>query len=178
VAAPASESGIANTPMQVQFTVTNNGDAPAHNTVASASFNQAGINQNLTGLSSSVGTCSLSSQTCNLGTVNVGDVITVTSQFIPLGTNETSALLSVTESEQDIHPRDNSAGTSVTADDYSLAESASSLTVNPGYSLTVTVALQPLTSDGFNTPIALTCSGLPNGGTCTFNPSSPTPGTS
>ena len=177
VSAPASVSGPVGAPMQVQFTVTNNGDAPATDTVATASFFPPAINQTLTGLTSSVGTCSLTTQSCNLGTVNVGDVITVTSTFVPLNTSLVGVALAVTESQQDINPNDNQYGTAISVVDYSLTLSPSSLNMQPGSQGTVAITLQALYSGNFSLPVTLTCSGLPSGASCSFVPATVTPGT-
>ena len=58
--------------------------------------------------------------------------------------------------------------------DYSLSMSASSLTVAKGGSGTLTITVTP--QKGFKQVLGLACSGLPAGGTCSFNPSSLTPG--
>ncbi|MGC2703031.1 MAG: Ig-like domain-containing protein, partial [Candidatus Acidiferrales bacterium] len=58
--------------------------------------------------------------------------------------------------------------------DYSLTVSASSLTVAQGGSGTLTITVTP--QNGFKQSLNLACSGLPAGGTCTFNPQSVTPG--
>jgi hypothetical protein len=55
--------------------------------------------------------------------------------------------------------------------------SPSSLTISPGGSGSVTVTATPQ-SGAFNNAIALTCSGLPQGLTCSFSPASITPGSS
>ncbi|MGC1966663.1 MAG: glycoside hydrolase family 44 protein [Candidatus Acidiferrales bacterium] len=58
--------------------------------------------------------------------------------------------------------------------DYSLSMSASSLTVAQGGSGNLTITVTP--QNGFKQPVGLACSGLPAGGTCSFNPQSVTPG--
>ncbi|MGA9734124.1 MAG: glycoside hydrolase family 44 protein [Candidatus Acidiferrales bacterium] len=58
--------------------------------------------------------------------------------------------------------------------DYSLSMSASSLTVAQGGSGTLTITVTP--QNGFKQPVGLACSGLPAGGTSSFNPQSVTPG--
>ena len=51
--------------------------------------------------------------------------------------------------------------------------SSSSLSLIPGTPSNLTVTLVPL--NGFNLPISLSCSGLPQGTTCKFSPASVTP---
>jgi len=64
--------------------------------------------------------------------------------------------------------------TAAAAADFTLALSAPSASVMRGGSTAVTIGAS--TSGGFNTPISLSCSGLPAGVTCSFAPSSITPG--
>jgi alpha-L-arabinofuranosidase len=56
---------------------------------------------------------------------------------------------------------------------YTMAVSSSTLNLTGGQASTLTVTLTP--AGGFNAPINLGCSGLPQGVTCTFSPSSVTP---
>jgi len=56
---------------------------------------------------------------------------------------------------------------------YTMAVSSSTLNVTAGQASTLTVTLTP--ANGFNSPINLGCSGLPQGVTCTFTPASVTP---
>jgi hypothetical protein len=56
------------------------------------------------------------------------------------------------------------------APDFTAALSSSSGTVAPGQSATTTVTLTP--SNGFSQTVALSCSGLPTGATCSFAPAS------
>jgi uncharacterized protein (TIGR03118 family) len=60
------------------------------------------------------------------------------------------------------------------ASDFSLTLSAPSATVTRGGSTKVTI--DAAAAGGFNTPISLSCSGLPTGVSCTFSPSTITPG--
>src|SRR3984893_2786473 len=57
--------------------------------------------------------------------------------------------------------------------DFSVTASPSSATTSPGQSATYTVTVQP--SSNFGSSITLSCSGLPTGATCSFNPASVTP---
>jgi hypothetical protein len=61
----------------------------------------------------------------------------------------------------------------VSAPEYAMVVSATSVNLTPGQPSNLTVTLIP--ENGFNQPIDLTCSGLPQGTTCTFNPATVTP---
>ena len=54
-----------------------------------------------------------------------------------------------------------------------MAVSSSTLNLTAGQASTLTITLTP--AGGFNAPINLGCSGLPQGVTCTFSPASVTP---
>ena len=60
-----------------------------------------------------------------------------------------------------------------TAGTYTMAVSSSTLNLTAGQASTLTITLTP--AGGFNSPINLGCSGLPQGVTCTFTPASVTP---
>ena len=62
---------------------------------------------------------------------------------------------------------------SVSAPEYAMVVSATSLNLTQGVPSSLLVTLIP--ENGFNMPINLTCSGLPAGTTCTFSPSTVTP---
>jgi hypothetical protein len=62
---------------------------------------------------------------------------------------------------------------SVSAPEYAMVVSATSVNLTPGQPSNLTVTLIP--ENGFNLPIHLSCSGLPQGTTCTFNPATVTP---
>jgi hypothetical protein len=62
---------------------------------------------------------------------------------------------------------------SVSNAEYAMVVSATSVNLAPGQPSSLTVTLIP--EDGFNQPIDLTCSGLPQGTTCSFNPATVTP---
>lgn len=57
--------------------------------------------------------------------------------------------------------------------DYQLSVNPSTLSIVAGQSGTATFTVTPL--NGFNSPVTFSCSGLPAGVTCTFNPPSVTP---
>ena len=56
---------------------------------------------------------------------------------------------------------------------YAMVVNNTNVTLAPGQASTVTVTLIPY--NGFNLPIGLKCSGMPQGTTCAFNPASVTP---
>jgi hypothetical protein len=62
---------------------------------------------------------------------------------------------------------------SVSAPEYAMVVSATSVNLTAGQRSNLTVTLIP--ENGFNQPINLSCSGLPQGTTCTFNPATVTP---
>lgn len=55
------------------------------------------------------------------------------------------------------------------ASDFALSASPASRSISPGG--TATFAIAVASSSGFNQPVALTCSGLPTGASCSFSPS-------
>ena len=59
------------------------------------------------------------------------------------------------------------------ARDYSLDLSDSALQIRKGSDATITITVTP--HDGFAAPVAFGCTGLPTGGSCSFDPSSVTP---
>ena len=62
---------------------------------------------------------------------------------------------------------------SVSDPEYAMVVSANSVNLNPGRPSSLTVTLIP--ENGFNQPIDLTCSGLPQGTTCIFDPATVSP---
>lgn len=65
---------------------------------------------------------------------------------------------------------------SATSADFSLALSAQKATISPGSSAMITVSASAV--GGFNSAIALSCTGVPSGVTCSLSPASITPGSS
>jgi Bacterial Ig-like domain (group 3) len=57
--------------------------------------------------------------------------------------------------------------------EYAMVVNAASVNLAPGQPSSLTVTLIP--KNGFNQPIELSCSGLPQGTTCSFNPATVTP---
>ncbi len=164
-------NGYVDIPLQITYTITNNGDASAHNVTTSTS-DTAG-QQNITAISTSVGSCTLSSLACSLGTINPGDVITISYTVTPLSVFP-SISLQATESEQDAYIDDNTGDAEISAEDYFLTPSLGELTVNRGSQGTLTLTVQPYGS-AFRLPITFACTGLPSGATCSFSPSTVTP---
>jgi hypothetical protein len=62
---------------------------------------------------------------------------------------------------------------SLPAADYSLAVTPQTITVLPGQSASATVSIK--SQNGFDSPVKLTCSGLPGGTSCKFSPAGLTP---
>ena len=56
---------------------------------------------------------------------------------------------------------------------FSVGDSPASATVSAGQSAQTTITITP--ANGFNQQVSLACSGLPTGGSCTFNPTTVTP---
>ena len=61
----------------------------------------------------------------------------------------------------------------VGAPEYAMVISSPNVSLTPGQASTLTVTLIP--ENGFNLPISLSCSGLPQGTTCSFDPANVTP---
>jgi hypothetical protein len=79
---------------------------------------------------------------------------TITAEFVQNQTYSTSTSNAVTVT---------------VASDFTLSATPASRSINPGQAATFTIAIA--SNSGFNQPVALTCSGLPTGATCTFSPS-------
>jgi hypothetical protein len=112
--------------------------------------------------STSLGTAQLSASggaTLNLASLPIGThSITASYGGDAHDSPSTSAVLSI----------------SVAAPDYAMVVSASSVNLTPGQQSSLTVTLIP--EGGFNQPIKLSCSGLPQGTTCAFSPATVTLG--
>lgn len=59
------------------------------------------------------------------------------------------------------------------AADFTVTTSPAAITVNAGQSNTTTVTITP--SNGFNSPVGFSCTGLPSGTSCSFSPATVTP---
>jgi hypothetical protein len=69
----------------------------------------------------------------------------------------------------------NTTGSSTTQPGFAISAAPASMTVTRGQSASYTVSVVAQ-NGAFNNPVALSCSGLPQGASCTFNPTSVTPG--
>ncbi len=114
------------------------------------------------------------STTLGKGPLNASGVATFTTTTLAVGSQSITASYS--------GDTNNSASTSAavtvavsaaTAGTYTMAVSSSTLNLTAGQASTLTVTLTP--AGGFNEPINLGCSGLPQGVTCAFSPASVTP---
>jgi subtilisin family serine protease len=94
--------------------------------------------------------------------------------FTPTATGTRTGVLTVVDDAFNGSPQTTSlSGTGV---DFSLSSSPTSITVNSGSSAAYTVTVSPL-GGSFSSSVGLSCSsGLPKGTTCSFSPSSVTPG--
>ena len=122
------------------------------------------------------GTVTFLDGTTSLGTapLNASGVATFSTTTLAAGSN------SITASYGGDANNSPSTSTAVTvsvaasaAASYTMAVSSSTLNLTAGQASTLTITLTP--ANGFNTPIALACSGMPAGVTCTFSPASVTP---
>jgi hypothetical protein len=163
--------GIVGASVPAIFTVKNVGDEPAHNVLATLLNDPTQLRASA--LTSSSGNCSLTSKSCSLGTLNPGDIVTVTVTQTLLSSGALEFALRVTDAE---NSQPAVAGVEILASDYSLSLSTTILTVNPGSQGNVTVNLEPLGGEGFDDSISLSCTGLPAGATCSFSPTSVTLG--
>jgi hypothetical protein len=90
---------------------------------------------------------------------------------LPVGTNSISA--SYGGDANDSASTSAAITVDVSTPEYALVVSTSSVNLTPGQRSTLAVTLIP--ENGFNLPITLTCSGLPQGANCAFDPSTVTP---
>jgi hypothetical protein len=72
-------------------------------------------------------------------------------------------------------PPPHTASLSGTGIDFFIAANPTSASVKHGQSVKVTITVSPL-GGSFSSAVALSCSGLPSGATCSFSPASVTPG--
>jgi len=90
---------------------------------------------------------------------------------LPVGTNSISAAYGGDTNDS---PSTSAVVTvTVGAPEYAMVISSPSVSLTPGQPSTLTVTLIP--ENGFNLPISLSCSGLPSGTSCSFNPAIVTP---
>ena len=108
------------------------------------------------------------------GPLNASGVATFNSTTLAAGSHSITA----SYSGDTYNAASTSAAVTVTvaaagAGTYTMAVSSSTLNLTAGQASTLTITLTP--AGGFNAPINLGCSGLPQGVTCTFSPASVTP---
>jgi len=97
---------------------------------------------------------------------------TISISFRPTAGGMQSGSLNITDNASGSPHTANLSGTGI---DFSIAASPASASVKHGQSVKFTVTVNPL--DGsFSSAVALSCSGLPSGGSCSFSPSIVTPG--
>jgi hypothetical protein len=119
------------------------------------------------------GTVTFLDGTASLGTAQLNASGGATSNLasLPLGTHSISASYGGDANDS---PSTSAVLTvSVSNPEYAMVVSATSVNLAPGQPSSLTVTLIP--ENGFNQPIDLTCSGLPQGTTCSFNPATVTP---
>jgi hypothetical protein len=119
------------------------------------------------------GTVTFLDGSTNLGTAQLsasgGATLNLTS--LPAGTHSVSASYGGDTNDS---PSISSVLTvDVSAPEYAMVVSGTSVNLTAGQPSSLTVTLIP--ENGFNLPITLACTGLPQGTTCTFSPSTVTP---
>lgn len=124
----------------------------------------------------SQGSCQgTSSISCDLGSLpSPGSAgVTIIATVNAAGTGNTiTNRASVSATEPDLNMGNNSAIAVINVQDFALAVSTNSLTVNAGGSATATVSLSPV--GGFNQAATITCTGAPHNATCDISPGSVT----
>jgi hypothetical protein len=186
IAPPSSPPAVGN-PHSYHLSITNAGAETATAVRMQLSFSLAG---SVSSASSQQGTCTLGPPVqCSLGSLTVGQTITtdVSAVFMPDGVSPVSnpiltVTATLTENEQDAVQADNTASLVETVGDFQLNANPSTMTVTVGQSASYTVTIAPRQLaprwGPFAASVALTCSSLPPESTCTFSPSSVTPGAS
>jgi parallel beta-helix repeat protein len=112
--------------------------------------------------------------TCSAAGVRAGTSCFFNVTFSPtaLGTRLGALTASGSDGITSANPSVNLSGVGA---DFSIAASPASASVKHGQSVKFTVTVNPL-GGSFSSAVALSCSGLPSGASCTFSPSSVTPG--
>jgi hypothetical protein len=142
----------------------------------------AGANVTLTdtvspqsGTGTPTGTVAFMNGTTNLGsaTLNGSGVATFSTTALPVGADAVTAVYSGDTNFAGSASAAVTITVSAAVPSFSIAASPTSATVTAGSSTTTTITVTPGT--GFSSPVNFACSGLPTGGTCTFNPTTVTP---
>jgi hypothetical protein len=112
--------------------------------------------------------------TCSAAGVRAGTSCFFNVTFSPtaLGTRLGALTASGSDGITSANPSVNLSGVGA---DFSIAASPASASVKHGQSVKFTVTVNPL-GGSFTSAVALSCAGLPSGASCTFSPSSLTPG--
>ena len=101
-----------------------------------------------------------------------GAACTISIAFTPTASGTQSGTLNITDNASG-SPQ--TAGLSGTGADFSVSANPTAATVKHGQSVNFSIGLNPV-GGAFNAAVTLSCSGLPNSTTCSFSPSSATPG--
>jgi hypothetical protein len=112
--------------------------------------------------------------TCGAVGVRGGTSCTFNVTFTPAALGTRLGALTASGSDG-ITPASPSVGLSGVGADFSIAASPTAVAVKHGQSVKFTITVSPL-GGAFSSAVALSCSGLPTGGSCSFSPSSVTPG--
>ncbi len=113
-------------------------------------------------------------QTSNCpASLSAGSTCTFNVTFTPSASGSRSGVLTVNDSASGSPQRVNLAGSGIV--DFSLGASSASATVKSGATATYTLTISPL-GGSFSSAISLSCGTLPTASTCTFSPTSVTPG--
>jgi hypothetical protein len=167
---PASTVVGAGNPISITYTVNNEGPDLATNVIITAQLSPGTAAAFGTNSSANSGTCSAPTNNvvvCTVPTLQAGSLTQVTFSVTPtkagIGTVIASVTSANTTSVVDTEP------VSFTATSFAVFISPSSQTVVAGNSATYAVLISPSVTFGNN--VALSCSSLPVGASCGFNPS-------
>jgi Beta-propeller repeat/Domain of unknown function DUF11 len=167
---PASTVVGAGNPITITYTVNNEGPDLATNVIITAQLSPGTAAAFGTNSSANSGTCSAPTNNvvvCTVPTLQAGSLTQVTFSVTPtkagIGTVIASVTSANTTNTVDTEP------VSFTATSFALSISPSSQTVVAGNSGTYAVLVSPTVTFGNN--VALSCSSLPVGASCGFNPS-------
>jgi hypothetical protein len=167
---PASTVVGAGNPITITYTVNNEGPDLATNVIITAQLTPGTAAAFGTNASANSGTCSAPTNNvvvCTVPTLQAGSLTQVTFSVTPtkagIGTVIASVTSANTTNVTDTEP------VSFTATSFALSISPSSQTVVAGNSATYAVLVSPTVTFGNN--VALSCSSLPVGASCGFNPS-------
>ena len=158
--------------------------APSNLTFASLSVGSSSAAQTVTVTNSGNASLSISgvhvtgdfSQTNNCpGNLASGSSCTVNVVFTPTASGTRSGTLTLTDSVQSGSQTVSLTG-SASATDFALSSSSDDATVKAGSAATYSLTVSPV-SGSFSNAVSFSCSGLPAKATCSFSPSTVTPGT-